>query len=193
MCRYLERLCESLIHNLRLSNKAVGVARELVVRREGAETQALILEPKLKVVCERTKQLQAQVWASNWRLRYSYVRSCSGPVGRLYYGNIILYYITVGFSSAVKRAIETATIIPIYSTRYNPPDLYYTIITICFARTDCQWYLQALQEQSGQYYGRNQPIITIMIVTWHLVRHVYGLQGIILCVHKIFVQKQVSH
>ncbi|XP_064397823.1 CDK5 regulatory subunit-associated protein 3-like [Halichondria panicea] len=67
--RYLERLCESLIHNLRLSNKAVGVARELVVRREGAETQALILEPKLKVVCERTKQLQAQI-ASDISRRY---------------------------------------------------------------------------------------------------------------------------
>ena len=49
------------MHNLRLSNKAVGGARELVVRREGAETQTRILEPRLKVVCERTKLLQAQV------------------------------------------------------------------------------------------------------------------------------------
>ncbi len=83
------------MHNLRLSNKAVGGARELVVRREGAETQTRILEPRLKVVCERTKLLQAQVRDSCMHgvllVQLLCVRSCmQNTTLILYWGFLIL-------------------------------------------------------------------------------------------------------
>ena len=68
--RYLERLSDSLLHNLRLSNKATSLARELVTRREGAAAQAEKLEPKLVTISTRTKQLQAHVRYYYGAVRY---------------------------------------------------------------------------------------------------------------------------
>ena len=59
--RYLQRLSEELLHNLRLSNKAGSQALEAGVRRELANTNITQLQPQHAELVRRTRELQAQV------------------------------------------------------------------------------------------------------------------------------------
>ncbi len=60
-CRYLQRLAEELLHNLRLSNRAASQCLETVLKREQATTSLASLQPQYSALVARTRTLQAQV------------------------------------------------------------------------------------------------------------------------------------
>lgn len=71
--RYLQRLSEELLHNLRLSNKAGSQALEAGVRRELANTNITQLQPQHAELVRRTRQLQTQVCTTCATCMYVYV------------------------------------------------------------------------------------------------------------------------
>ena len=63
---YLDRLTDSLLHHLKLANKATSQAQFYATRRDEAITTAINTEPKLTALVAETKELQAQVSHFVW-------------------------------------------------------------------------------------------------------------------------------
>lgn len=66
-CRYLQRLSEKLLYNLRLSNKAGQQCLDVAAKREQASASVDQLQPQYAHLVAITKQLQTQVRRS-WGL-----------------------------------------------------------------------------------------------------------------------------
>ena len=60
-CRYLQRLSEKLLYNLRLSNKTSKQCLDMAAKREQASASVDQLQPQYAQLVAITKQLQAQV------------------------------------------------------------------------------------------------------------------------------------
>lgn len=59
--RYVDLLAASLRQKLKVAEKMIGCQKLVSQKREEARNQALALQPTLKVIIQRTKELQTEV------------------------------------------------------------------------------------------------------------------------------------